>query len=68
MLYDLDVEGAANLAAAQAAPLFTRLMALNEENSYTRASFSEKDVAYCIELAQMLSKQSAINGKLSANK
>jgi predicted flap endonuclease-1-like 5' DNA nuclease len=55
MLYDLDVKGAANLAAAQAAPLFSALMALNQEKSYTKASFTEKDVAYCIEVAQMLS-------------
>jgi hypothetical protein len=36
--------------------------ALNKEKSYTSASFTEKDMAYCIEVAQMLSQQPTSSG------
>lgn len=54
MLYDIDVKSSAALAEAQAEPLFSQLIDLNKTKSYTKAAFTEKDVSYCIELAQML--------------
>lgn len=55
MLYDAGIKSSAALSEAQAAPLFSQLMDLNKAKSYTSARFTEKDVAYCIELAQTLS-------------
>jgi len=54
MLHDVGVKNSSALAEAQAAPLFNRLCNLNIAKTYTRAAFSEKDVAYCVELAQKL--------------
>ena len=54
MLYDVGVRSSAALAEAQAAPLFSQLCDLNKAKSYTKAAFSERDMATCIELAQKL--------------
>jgi predicted flap endonuclease-1-like 5' DNA nuclease len=54
MLYDADVNSTTALAQAQAAPLYSQLYDLNKARTYTKAAFTEKDVAYCIELAQKL--------------
>jgi hypothetical protein len=63
MLYDIDVQSTSALAEARAAPLFNKLMDLNIGKAYTSAVFTEKDVAYCIELAQMLFLRSTGSGR-----
>jgi hypothetical protein len=56
MLYDVGVKSSAALAEAQAAPLFSQLCDLNKAKTYTKAAFTERDMATCIELAYMLPK------------
>ena len=54
MLLDAGVPTSAALAGADAAALYAELMALNQVHEYTRARFTEKDMAYCIEMAGLL--------------
>ena len=56
MLYDVGVKSTASLAEAQAAPLFSQLCDLNKAKMVTKVAFSERDMATCIKLAQMLPK------------
>lgn len=54
MFYDAGVISSAALAEAEAASLCIQLNDLNQENAYYKGSISEKDVVYCIKLAQKL--------------
>ena len=54
IFYDTGVESSAALAEAQATPLCIQLNELNQEKAYYKGTISEKDVVYCIKLAQKL--------------
>jgi hypothetical protein len=57
MLYEAGVDSLERLSRSSPAELHERLLAVNEEQKLTRATnFTVKDIASCVEIAQMLPK------------
>jgi hypothetical protein len=56
IILDAGIDTLEKLANSSAEASFERFVAVNQEKQYTRARFTEKDVQYCIDMANQLPK------------
>lgn len=54
IIYDSGIHSVADFISVDADELFVRLSKTNNENGFTKAKFSQKDIEYCLELGREL--------------
>ncbi len=57
MMFDCDIQRCEDLSRAESGPLITKLITASKSLGYAYADFTEKDVQFCINFAQMLTKE-----------